>query len=298
MTRLFYDLWGKRFWSAVVDEEDLELEAPVSSESMRIDMVVRRRRPLPEGAAEVLGEALPMVEGVSCIELLSESPGAEDVARCRRKHLLLRALALTAPWPHRWMLCAGRPHTVLADPAWRRLDGAPDGFYALQTAEPVRIVVLSELPPGTRTLFLRLMAKGNTLINALDDLHDLPDDALVRQVALPILVAFRADLLSRRLIADEPRHQDTENLMNILARGQKLLDDMTTKAHADGAADGEALTLGRGLSRRLGRPLGEVEQRALRAWIASTGIEQATDEVFDLHDATEAEQWLERLLAD
>jgi len=179
MTRLFYDLWGKRFWSAVLDEQDLELEA-------------------------------------------------------------------------------------------------------------------RELPPGPRTLFLRLMAKGNILLNALADIHALPDDALVRQVALPILVAFRTDLLERRLVADDPRHQDTETLMNILERGRKILDDITTKAHAEG----EALTLGGVLARRLGRPLTEAEQHSLGAWVASTDIDHAIDEVFELGDSDEAAQWLERLVAD
>jgi len=300
MTRTFYDMWGKRTWSAVVEEDEIEAEVPVESESMRIDLVVRRRSALSAEIREVVGVARPILDGVACLELFSGAPSAEDVARSRRKHLLFRGGALEAPWPWLWLLCAGRPDAVLAGAEWVPLEGHPHGFYALRTVEPVRIVVLPELPRTSQTLFLRLMARANTLKNALDDLIALPPHAPLRRLALPMLAAFRLDLLQRGLVTQD---QEQEFVMHILEHSKNVLEEFLEQVRKDarelalveGEAQGEALTLGRVLSRRLGRPVTDVELHALLDWLSGIDRDAATDEVCDLADADAAEAWLSEL---
>ena len=292
MTRTFYDMWGKRTWSAVVEEDEIEAEVPVESESMRIDLVVRRRSALSAEIREVVGVARPILDGVACLELFSGAPSAEDVARSRRKHLLFRGGALEAPWPWLWLLCAGRPDAVLAGAEWVPLEGHPHGFYALRTVEPVRIVVLPELPRTSQTLFLRLMARANILKNALDELIALPAQSPLRRLALPMLVAFRLDLLQRGLL---PQDQEQEFVMHILEHSKNVLEEFKEQVLAEGEARGEALTLGRVLSRRLGRPITDVELHALLDWLSGIDRDAATDEVCDLADADAAEAWLSEL---
>ena len=312
MTRTFYDIWGKRFWSAVVDEHEIEAEVPVETESMRIDLVVRRGSPLSSEVREVVGVASSILGEVACLELFSGAPSVEAVARSRRKHLGFRGGALERPWPWLWVLCAGRPDALLASDAWEPLAGGPAGFYALRTVEPVRIVVLPELPRSPETLFLRLMGRASTLRAALDELEAMPAQTPMRRLALPIVMAFRLDLLQRGLV---PQQHDQEFVMHILEHSRLVVEEfqeqlrlkviqevreevrgeVREEVRGEAFAEGEALTLGRVLSRRLGRPITEAELHALLDWISTTDRDAATDEVCDLPDAEAAEAWLSGL---
>jgi len=136
------------------------------------------------------------------------------------------------------------------------------------------------------------MARANILKNALDELIALPAQSPLRRLALPMLVAFRLDLLQRGLL---PQDQEQEFVMHILEHSKNVLEEFKEQVLAEGEARGEALTLGRVLSRRLGRPITDVELHALLDWLSGIDRDAATDEVCDLADAGAAENWLSDL---
>ncbi len=65
-------------------------------------------------------------------------------------------------------------------------DGPPLAF--------TRLVVLAELPETRDTLLMRLMGAGRVLERALEELNELPMDALERALALPLLVRLRIEI--------------------------------------------------------------------------------------------------------
>jgi len=91
--------------------------------------------------------------------------------------------------------------------------------------------------------------------------------------------------------------------MHILEHSKNVLEEFLEQVRKDarelalveGEAQGEALTLGRVLSRRLGRPVTDVELHALLDWLSGIDRDAATDEVCDLADADAAEAWLSEL---
>lgn len=87
---------------------------------------------------------------------------------------------------------------------WMRpMTGWPAGFWEGPPAAPLHVVVLRSLPRVRGTLLLRLMGRGATLQEAIQDLHALPEDAWERQVSMRLLVTFRFEIPQDSLEAEE-----------------------------------------------------------------------------------------------
>jgi hypothetical protein len=147
------------------------------------------------------------------VELWSAAPDTADFHECTRKHrqwhhtLELRA-GSRVPLPSAWLVCAGRPDTVLRDFGFE-LDVAVVGSGVYRTGAPgwqVRIVVIPELPRVRSTVLLRLLGAARARRMALQDLAALPEDAWERRLAFPWLVRLSFEVpadLAAALPAEE-----------------------------------------------------------------------------------------------
>jgi hypothetical protein len=180
------------------------LERSVHVPPQRIDVAYEPLAPAPELGLElgILGQMMALGSGM--LEYFAQCPSPDAVEECLRKRLnyaherMLAARELGDPVPARpwlWILSAGQPLEALEACGAEPLVGWPAGFWQSRTDAWTRIVVLSELPESPDTLLLRIFGRGRTLVRALTELNDLPEDDELRQAVMPALLAFRGPIM-------------------------------------------------------------------------------------------------------
>jgi hypothetical protein len=175
-------------------------------------------------------------------EAFRGAPSARELEGCCRKLLNARHVVDLAkprrPLPSVWILCAGNPQAGLAHISAVPKRGFMRGVYAASPVLHAGLVVLTQLPETRDTLILRLMGKGRTLRRALAELERLPEDARERQVALPVLLEYRGEVVESRTRTAE----DEEFLMDT----QDIVERLKDEGRAEGLAKGIAKGLAKG----------------------------------------------------
>ena len=180
MTRLrnLYDQVGKVFVEGAFEgAARIETEHEIPGVPRSIDIWLERiEGPAPPG---IFGR---MLADRFAIELFSGAPPVDVVAGCMIKQLST-ALAVwradpQASIPPMWLVCAGRPTSVIDGLSLAHPDEWPIGFYRLVARDvSFYVVVVSELPVVRETLMLRLLGRGHVLETAIRELAALPEDA-------------------------------------------------------------------------------------------------------------------------
>lgn len=149
-------------------------------------------------------------------ELFYNTPGPSQIAACVRKQLvyhqslILRARRQGQDRPERpylWILSSGNPDTVLRRYEARAMHGWPRGFWHTRKVDALRVVAINQLPATRDTLIVRLLGRGPTLRDALEELRSLPPGCIEHRLAMPVLLDFSNQL---------PQHQAAEDDMNSL----------------------------------------------------------------------------------
>ena len=129
------------------------------------------------------------------IEFFHDTPNGKALASCLVKHgdfrhsLSRRKTRL--PPPTQWVISSGRPDSGIAGLGFHPTIRWPAGVYSGPRLLWTRLVVVSELPVERNTLLLRLLGAGAVLQRAIAELRALPEDALERRLALPLLINLR-----------------------------------------------------------------------------------------------------------
>jgi hypothetical protein len=263
---------------------DAELEVP--SQTQYIDAAFEPdERARQDGSLGWLGRMA--AAGACLFECYSEPPSIEDMQACVRKQLVMhqaRQLAarrkrrLRMPMPRLWLLSAGRPEVVLRTYETQPMRDWPVGFWHVRPPDPVHLVIVRELPELPETLLLRLFGRGPTLVQALRELEALPPARFERQVALPLVLAFRRGISQNDL--EEHDMQAYQELMAVYAEiineaQEKGLRKGRRAGRKEGRAEGERAILVRLLTQRFGPLPGDATARIRRADLAT--IERWTD---------------------
>ena len=221
-----------------------------------------RHEPDPRRADERarLGLLGRMASIVCLLEIYSGAPDEDETLAClgkliafrqrRRREASKKKRATTSPpaetfeRPFVWIISAGRPAAVLSALAAIPAQGWPPGVHVSPgvlygaggacldgmdgTGGLLRlgIVVASELPRERSTILVRLMAGGQVLKGALEDLNALPANAHERAVASTILLALQHALGSKPNRTTE----DKEIIVDLQRMGEKLLEKACKKA--------------------------------------------------------------------
>ncbi|HZF47608.1 MAG TPA: hypothetical protein VE093_03100 [Polyangiaceae bacterium] len=249
------------------------------------------------------------------VEIWSAAPDTADFHECTRKHrqwhhtLELRA-GRKIPLPSAWLVCAGRPDTLLRDFGFV-LDVAAVASGVYRTEAPgwqVRIVVIPELPRVRSTVLLRLLGSARVRRMALQDLAALPEDAWERRLAFPWLVRLSFEVPAvlaatlpaeerdfimetqewfERFTAQKVEEGVQEALQKALQKAlpkavqealPKAVQKALPKAVQEAKESWQLETMARLCRRRLGRPLTETENAALANRIEQLG-EDPVEEV-------------------
>lgn len=229
------------------------------------------------------------------LQLLREKRRARTAATRARRHPQRALKSETVPdppaMPVLWILSAGRPEGALEGFAFAPLAGWPSGVYSTAQMEvPVRLVVISELPPTRDTLPLRLMGRGATAERAALDLGALPRDAWERRLLAPLVISSQ-----KKIAKAQTSGHLTEEEKELLVNGQKLIDAIENKGWERGRTEGRQEGLQQGLihlfTRKLGRPLTDRQRATLLRRLDTLGPDRVGDVVLDL-DAAALAAWL------
>lgn len=103
------------------------------------------------------------------------------------------------------------------------MDGWLAGFWHAAEGHALHVVVLRELPEIRETLLLRLLGDRKTYLRAAAELDTLPRDAWERQLAVPLMLAFRLEQPSGvdSKNVDEDTMEYTEKLERIYAEWEQ-----------------------------------------------------------------------------
>jgi hypothetical protein len=232
-------------------------------------------------------------ESVALIELFSRPPGLLRFGDCLRKQLMVhhdlvrqarRARNRPPPWPRLWMISTGVPRALIREFEMQPMDGWPEGFWRLQKAFRVHLVVVCDLPDTPETLPLRLVGRGPVLGQAIREVGSLPADSWFRQVVGASLVAWRRKIFET-LQEDDMQHNF------FLPETEKLYTEWEQEVREDGREegyrDGERALLVRQLASRFGElPAGAqqridaAEREDIERWALRVLDARSLDEVF------------------
>lgn len=230
-------------------------------------------------------------QGPCMFEPFSSTPPLDAVRACVRKqytldHMRVRASAPVAaarpPFPRLWVLSPGEPRQVLTQYGLQPMSDWPAGFWEGPPAAPLHVVVLRSLPHVRDTLLLRLMGRGVTLREAVQDLHALPDDAWERQVSLPLLVAFDIEKPQDWVEAEE---------MNSLRELKATYAEWEKRVKDEGRSEGRSEGLLEGLL--------EGRRQMLRAQLGERFGPLPADVIARIEDADseQLDRWIRRVLS-
>lgn len=235
-----------------------------------------------------LGPLAALLDTACMIEPFHHTPTPAEVLSCfRKQHNLAHALALDAGQapasrlPDLWILSAGFPRQAIAKYGFCRAppaSGFPKGFWHLPAPStdgrndsnadfrlgfpPVYMIVISELPRTRKTLPLRLMGAGKTLMQAYDELRALPAADRERQLVT------RAWILLRNTL---PGELDlTEEDMRHVEQLDKFYEDWEREVLALGAEQGLERGTWRGLKRGMKRGMKHGLHQGLREGLVAT----------------------------
>lgn len=245
----------------------VETEAEVTPPARRIDIwfvphAGRARKVLaPLGLFGRMGRT-------SCtLEPYHSTPTGDQVADCFAKHRFfccdLARRKPRPPVPTQWIISSGRPSAALTGLNFRnsrQCKGIYDGPALMRT----KVVVVSELPRTRDTLLVRLMGAGTTLRRAIADVRALPEDALERRLALPILVHLRLE------IPADPAKQTTIDREFLMTT--KEIDKYLEQIHEEGRKEGRDEGLAEGVLMAYRARFGAAPPAALAA-----AVEHADD---------------------
>lgn len=267
--RLRFDRFDKEvITGALAGTGAIETQVEVSAEVQYADVVFV---PDPDqhderGRRGLLGR---MAFEACLFEPFSEPPGVHEVLECVRKQLTLHHAASVEakrqrsepPGPQRplWITSSGRPARVLEALGFAPRLRWPVGVYGAALGWRVNLVVASELPRDRETLLVRLLGRGRTFREAVEDLKALPEDAWERRIAVPPLIRLRLT------IAGDPELRFDEEQELAMTMTDDLLEQYERKLREEG----------RHLGLQEGRQEGQLEGR-------QQGLRLAAREVFEV----------------
>ena len=211
MTRTPFDAFSKQLLEAFLAPfGTVELNREIAGESRYIDVWFSPIAP-PDRSLGLLAQ----IAITPClIEPYRNAPSFSEVRSCLLKLFLVHANQQRqarreaasfseAELPHLWILSPTASEMSLNSfSAIQSLDWLP-GIYALPAALRTSIVVIHQLPKTPDTLWLRLLGRGKTQQQAVEEILSLPNDDPRRFQTLNLLITWRITMRVEDLDEDD-----------------------------------------------------------------------------------------------
>ncbi|GAP98572.1 DUF4351 domain-containing protein [Leptolyngbya sp. NIES-2104] len=212
MTRQPFDEFSKQLFETLLSPYGrVTIDRNVPGEARRIDIYFEPSDPSQLNPAE-LGQLAQLSTTKSLFEPFRNPPSSHDVRTCAMKLYLLHAdlnrtvdrILPDADLPQLWILASSVSDRLLDD-FGGELAGE-DGIYTFDRGWRTGIINIAELPVTEETLWLRLLGKGTTQEQAIEELLLLPETTPKRAAALDLLVRWRISIeVTANVEAEEER---------------------------------------------------------------------------------------------
>lgn len=220
MTRAPFDQFAKQFLEELLTPYgQVEISREIPGESRLIDLWFNPS-PTPQGDPQDLGLLGDIIRTPCLLEPYRNPPDEPEIQSCLLKRLWvvtdLHRQQTPDPLPLLWIFTPTASPTLLdnlrATPSFSHLPGV----YSTASILGTYLVVLHQLPPTPATLWLRLLGRGASQRQAIDELFALPDGPL-RLQALRLLVNWK-------IMVDTTRLFQTEEEKTLMALSQAFLE--------------------------------------------------------------------------
>jgi hypothetical protein len=301
MTRTPFDQFCKRlleeFLSPLGDVQ-LNLEVPGESRFVDVWFMPNAQRGCDADSLGLLGR---LVATPCLIEPFRNPPSPAQVRNCLLKLLLVEAdVGRRARRVEEQLSEAELPKLWILTPTASKfgLDGFganPDGdwlfpsIYFMPPQFRTAIVVLNQLPSTPETLWLRLLGKGTTQRQAVEEVLALPKDDPQRAIALRLLVGWKITIEA----SGEVDAEDREVVMTLAKVYQELVErerEAERRGVERGMEEGERLLILRLLNRRFGELSESMTTRIEH--LSLTQLESLAVELLDFTSLSDLEVWL------
>lgn len=223
MTRQPHDQFAKQYLAELLSPlGTIEVSREVNSEVRQVDLYFE---PLPIPSAEPpnLGLLSQLISTPCLIEPFRNQPSKTEIRSCmlklfslqselqrqaRRENITQTEIQL----PRLWILPPSASSALLESfGAKLELSNWCQGVYFLADALHTAIVAINQLPTTPETLWLRILGKGTTQQEAIDELLALPQGNPLRTNALELIYTWRIRLETKENLDEDER----ELIMNL-----------------------------------------------------------------------------------
>jgi hypothetical protein len=161
-----------------------------------------------------------------------------------------------------------------------------EGVYFLPELLKGAIVAINQLPVVEDTLWLRVLGKGRTQKQAVEELVQLSEGSSKWDQLLEILASWRKNIEVKDNVNDE----DRELIMNLSPAYLKQREEWRQEGLQEGRQEGEVTLLLRLLRRRFGEIAPDLEQRITSLSIPQ--LEALVDAQLDFSNLDDLVTWL------
>ncbi len=221
MTRQPHDQFAKQYLAGLLEPlGTVEISREVSPEIRQVDVFFA---PAPTANPHQLGLLGQMVERTCLLEAFRNQPTPTELRTCilkliavqteqqrqsRRDRQQLEEENLASLWVLTPSVSAGLIATARAEPAREKW---PKGIYFLADIFKTAIVAINQLPTTPETLWVRILGKGATQQQAINELLALAVEHPFRMKTLEQISMWRINIESIQNISEE----DRELMMNL-----------------------------------------------------------------------------------
>ena len=298
MTRQPHDQFAKEYLEELLTSlGQVETSKDVKSEVREID-VWFVPNPSPSNASE-LGLLAKMATTSCLFEPFRNPPSEVEIRSCLLKLYTVHGdLLRQAKREKRTLSEAELPHLWILTPSCsaRMLNGFGakiqesgnwhEGVYFLPELLKGSIVVINQLPVTEDTLWLRVLGKGRTQKQAVEELVQLSSESSKWNQLLEILASWRKNIEVKDNVSDE----DRELIMNLSPAYLKQREEWRQEGLQEGLQEGEQNILLRLLKRRFGEIAPDLEQRITSLSIPQ--LEALVDAQLDFSNLDDLVTWL------
>jgi len=215
MTTKIHDQFAKECLACLLETKgQVSISYEIPKQAFQVDVVFTPTSPLNEFHA--LGLLGQMANTTVLLEPFWNPPNNRNLRTCVLKLFLVhnelynkarseKISVVEDTLPRLWILATSLSADLLEgfnfavkSPPW------PSGVYFLGDSLKTAVVVINQLPRNHETLWLRLLGRGTTLTQAIQDLMALPSDHLYRSQLVELFSTFHLHLgLKKNLTTTE-----------------------------------------------------------------------------------------------
>ena len=277
----------------------VEVSREVPGESQFVDVFFKPSSPIAVAPTQ-LGLLGRMAQTPCLLEPFRNQPTPSEVRSCllklyqthgdyQRKARREKESIQENDLPHLWILASSASETLLNLFGFSTSNDWDSGVYFLNPGFRAALIAINQLPRNEETLFLRLLGKGQTQQQAVDEVIAIDAGEPRRAAILKLLANWK---ISIEITGQAEAEQE---LMMVLSQAYLEWEQQTElrgeqRGRQEGEQTGEARLVLRQLTRRIGDVTPEVRSQVQA--LTLNQLESLGEALLDFSEASDLDRWL------